>query len=187
MRSRRSPNLDRELETLRSRVRAARAADDLATELSAAQRDLAAATQTRLLAREALVEIREQRLDGMAAEIALKLAVGACCPVCGSAEHPSPASRAAGAPDEAAEREARREVDDLEVVVEAHAQQVRGLETRLATALAEAGDTVDRLRAAQADTLARLDAARTAAATADALAARQDALLVEQRRPRASA
>ena len=50
------------------------------------------ATQARLLARETLVEIREQRLDGMAAEIAGKLAVGAYCPVCGSADHPAPAS-----------------------------------------------------------------------------------------------
>ena len=148
--------------------------------LAAAQRDLAAATQTRLLARESLVEIREQRLDGMAAEIARKLAVGACCPVCGSADHPSPASPASGAPDEATEREARREVDDLEVVVEAHAQQVRGLETRLAAALAEAGEALDTLLDAEADTLARLERARAAAATVDPLVARLDALLGEQ-------
>ena len=139
-----------------------------------------AATQTRLLAREALVEIREQRLDGMAAEIARKLAVGACCPVCGSADHPSPASPASGAPDEATEREARREVDDLEVVVEAHAQQARGLEARLAAALAEAGEALDTLLAAEADTLARLERARAAAATVDPLVARLDALLGEQ-------
>lgn len=172
--------LDRELVTVRSRVRSARSADELVRELSEAQRDLAAATQARLLAREALVEIREQRLDGMAAEIALQLAVGACCPVCGSAEHPAPAARTSGAPDDSAEREARRAVDDLEVVVEAHAQQVRGLETRLATALAEAGDTIDRLLTAEAALLARLDDARTAAATVEALAARHDALVAER-------
>lgn len=172
--------LDRELEVVRSRVLAARSAEELATELTAAQLDLAAATQTRLLAREALVEIREQRLDGMAAEIARKLAVGACCPVCGSADHPSPAAPASGAPDEATERDARREVDDLEVVVEAHAQQVRGLETRLATARAEAGDTIDRLVAAEADVLTRAAAARAAAATVAPLVARHDALLLER-------
>src|SRR5690606_38197322 len=117
--------LDGELGDLRARVQSARTAATLQTRLAGAQEALASATQARLLAREALVEIREQRLDGMAAEIARKLAVGACCPVCGSAEHPSPASPTPGAPDDAAEREARREVDDLEVVVEAHAQQVR--------------------------------------------------------------
>ena len=131
------------------------------------------------------MEIREQRLDGMAAEIARKLAVGACCPVCGSADHPSPASPASGAPDEATEREARREVDDLEVVVEAHAQQVRGLETRLAAALAEAG----RVRSTRSwpprpTRWPASSGARAAAATVDPLAARLDALLGEQRRPR---
>ncbi|NPC44550.1 AAA family ATPase [Nocardioides sp. zg-1230] len=172
--------LDRELEVLRSRVRAARSAEELATELAAAQRDLGAATQTRLLAREALVEIREQRLDGMAAEIARKLAVGGCCPVCGSADHPSPAAPASGAPDEAAERDARREVDDLEVVVEAHAQQVRGLETRLATARAEAGDTIDRLVTAEADLRARVEGARAAVEGLTALVAQHDTLLLER-------
>ncbi|HEU4337824.1 MAG TPA: SMC family ATPase [Nocardioides sp.] len=169
-----------ELEALRARVRAARSADDIAAELTAARDDLSAATQTRLLAREALVEIREQRLDGMAAEIARKLAVGACCPVCGSADHPSPALPSPGAPDEATEREARREVDDLEVVVEAHAQQVRGLETRLAAARAEASEPLDRLVAAEAETLARLERARAAARTLDDLTHRQQVLLDEQ-------
>lgn len=172
--------LEHDLEVVRSRVRAARSAEQLATELAVAQSDLGAATQTRLLAREALVEIREQRLDGMAAEIARKLAVGACCPVCGSADHPSPASPSSGAPDEAAERDARREVDDLEVVVEAHAQQVRGLETRLATARAEAGDTIDRLVTAEADLRARAEGARATAAGLTALVARHDALHLER-------
>ncbi|MCY4725987.1 SMC family ATPase [Nocardioides sp. STR2] len=173
-------SLGRELEVLRSRVRAARSADALTAELAVARHELDAATHTRLLAREALVEIREQRLDGMAAEIARQLAVGACCPVCGSADHPSPASPASGAPDEATEREARREVDDLEVVVEAHAQQVRGLETRLAAALAEAGDPLDRLLAAEAEVHTRLEGARATAATVESLAERQRVLLGEQ-------
>ena len=172
--------LDRDLEVLRSRVRAARSAEALAARLATAERALAEATQTRLLARETLVGIREQRLDGMAAEIARKLAVGASCPVCGSADHPHPASPAPDAPDEAAEREARREVDDLEVVVEAHAQQVRGLETQLATALAESGDAVEHLLVQEEETLARLDRTRAQAATVEALAAQVTALEAEQ-------
>ncbi|MCW2735380.1 SMC family ATPase [Nocardioides sp.] len=174
-------DLDAGLEVLRSRIRAARSAEALAIELARAEHAMSAATQARLLARETLVEIRERRLDGMAAEIATKLAVGASCPVCGSADHPSPASPAPGAPDEVAEREARRQVDDLEVVVEAHAQQVRGLETRRATALAESGEPLELLLAQEADTLARLDQARGRAATLDARSARVDALLAEQR------
>ncbi|GAB3032302.1 nuclease SbcCD subunit C [Nocardioides flavus (ex Wang et al. 2016)] len=172
--------LERDLVVLRSRTRAARTAETLTTQLASAEQALAEASTARLLAREALVEIREQRLDGMAAEIAVKLAVGACCPVCGSAEHPSPAAPAPGAPDDAAEREARREVDDLEVVVEAHAQQVRGLETRLAAALAESGDTVERLLVAEGDLLSRLDRARADGAGVEAHASRVAALEAEQ-------
>lgn len=172
--------LDRDLGVLRSRVRAARSAEALTTQLLTAERALAEATQTRLLARETLVEIREQRLDGMAAEIAGRLAVGASCPVCGSAHHPHPASPAPGAPDEAAEREARREVDDLEVVVEAHAQQVRGLEAQLAAARAEAGESVEHLLVQEEETLARLDHTRAQAATVAARAAQVAALEAEQ-------
>ncbi|MBD3946192.1 AAA family ATPase [Nocardioides ganghwensis] len=172
--------LARDLEVLHVRIRAARTAETLTSQLDSAQQSLAEATAARLLARETLVEIREQRLDGMAAEIALKLAVGACCPVCGSAEHPSPASPAPGAPDDATEREARREADDLEVVVEAHAQQVRGLETRLAAALAESGESVERLLVEEEGLLARLERARTLGATVGAHAARVAELEAEQ-------
>lgn len=169
----------RDLEVLRVRVRAARSAESIGAQLATAEIALAEATQTRLLARETLVEIREQRLDGMAAEIAGKLAVGACCPVCGSADHPSLASPALGAPDEAAEREARREVDDLEVVVEAHAQQVRGLESQLAAALAESGDSVEQLLVEEESTLARLDRVRADAALLPSHQARVDSLRAE--------
>ncbi|WP_231252228.1 AAA family ATPase [Nocardioides furvisabuli] len=172
--------LSRDLEVLRVRLRAARSAEAIGAQLVTAEVALAEAAQTRLLARETLVEIREQRLDGMAAEIAGKLAVGACCPVCGSADHPSLASPAPGAPDEAAEREARREVDDLEVVVEAHAQQVRGLESQLAAALAESGDSVEQLLIEEESALARLDRARADAALLPSLQARVDALRAEQ-------
>jgi exonuclease SbcC len=172
--------LTADLEVLRSRTRAARTAESLSTQLRVAEQALAEATQTRLLARETLVEIREQRLDGMAAEIAGKLAVGADCPVCGSVDHPSPASAAPGAPDEATEREARREVDDLEVVVEAHAQKVRGLETQMAAALAESGDSVEQLLVDEEDALLNLERARSEASTVDAWAARVDALTAEQ-------
>ncbi|MDZ5662117.1 SMC family ATPase [Nocardioides sp. S-58] len=169
-----------ELEVVRTRIRAARSAEALDSELRAAERSLAEAIEARLLAREALVEIREQRLDGMAAEIAGRLAVGASCPVCGSADHPHPAAPAPGAPDEATEREARREVDDLEVVVEAHAQQVRGIESRLAALRAEAGATAAHLLAEEEDVRTRVQRARAEASRVGDLAARVEALLAER-------
>lgn len=165
---------------LDDRVRAAESVLILTRELAGAEQALREATEARLGARERLVEIRELRLDGMAAEIALQLAVGGCCPVCGSAEHPAPAAPAPGAPDEAAERSARREVDDLEAVVEAHAQQVRGLETRRAASAAEAGAPLEVLLADRSVVHDELEQARATAAPAAALVQRIDALHDEQ-------
>lgn len=170
--STRVETLQASLGSLTTRLAAAHEADTLAGALGEAQAALHDVAETRLLAREALVEIRERRLDGMAAEIACQLAVGACCPVCGSADHPSPATRSSGTPDEAAERRARKEVDDLEAVVEAHTQQVRGLETRVAAARATADGSVAELSAAVSRTRTELDAA-----TVDA---REVAVVTEQ-------
>ncbi len=131
----------------------------LAVSLGEAQAALRDVVEQRLRARETLVEIRERRLDGMAAEIACQLAVGACCPVCGSADHPSLATRSSGAPDDVTERRARREVDDLEAVVEAHTQQVRGLETQVAAARATAGGSAQEIAAGLSRACADLEAA----------------------------
>jgi exonuclease SbcC len=85
-------------------------------------------------AREAWLAVREARLDGMAAEIATALAVGDSCPVCGSADHPHPAVPAPGAPDAAAEKAARRQVDDAEITLQAAEEELRTLETGVAVA-----------------------------------------------------
>lgn len=47
-------------------------------------------------ARERLLDVRQRRLDGMAAELAGALVDGDPCPVCGSAAHPEPARGAGG-------------------------------------------------------------------------------------------
>lgn len=174
------PALESELAALDVRLRAARTAAELTVRLEEAEQEQRAAASARLVARETLVEIREQRLDGMAAEIASRLAVGGCCPVCGSADHPSPAAPAPGAPDEAAERAARRDVDDLEAVVEAHAQQVRGLEARRTAAVFEAGGTRDELIAARDDVRARLEDTTALAADVPTLERRVTALRDDQ-------
>ena len=154
-----------------ARLDAAHAAETLSESLTQAEAARRTIVEERLLARETLVEIRERRLDGMVAEIAGQLAVGACCPVCGSAEHPSPAMASSGAADESAERTARKQVDDLEVVVEAHTQQVRGLEMQLATVLATAAGRVDELSDSLGQLTTDLADAREQAKGADQLAA----------------
>ncbi|SDD01248.1 AAA family ATPase [Actinokineospora iranica] len=63
-------------------------------------------------ARDLVQDLRQRRLDGMAAELAEGLAAGESCPVCGSVEHPAPAHptsvRATPEDEEAAQAEERR-------------------------------------------------------------------------------
>ena len=72
-------------------------------------------------------------------------------------------------------------------MVEAHAQQVRGLETQRAAALAESGDSVEHLLVEEEAALANLERARSEASTVDAWVVRVEALTAEQRRPGAGA
>lgn len=72
---------------------------DAARELPGAQRECAeasaraeAAVTEHQRARDRLQDLRERRLAGMAAELAGDLCSGRACPVCGSSEHPSPAT-----------------------------------------------------------------------------------------------
>jgi exonuclease SbcC len=51
-----------------------------------------AATRVALAQAGRLLDLRQRRLDGMAAELAADLHPGDACPVCGAAEHPHPAT-----------------------------------------------------------------------------------------------
>jgi exonuclease SbcC len=147
----------------RSRLRAHEHAAALSVTHAAAAAELAAATVRALDAREAWLRVREARIEGMAAELAGALAVGADCPVCGSLDHPHPARSLTDAPDADAERLALRAVDDANAVQHAHDQQVRDLAAAMAQAVDTAGDTpTAELRAALEDHRAR---ARDLAAT----------------------
>jgi DNA repair protein SbcC/Rad50 len=77
-----------ELAGLADDARAVPAAERTARELRERHADSVDAHQR---ARENLLDIRQRRLDGMAAELAGALDDGTPCPVCGSAEHPAPA------------------------------------------------------------------------------------------------
>jgi len=125
-------------------------------------------------ARQTWLDLRQARLDGMAAELAAGLVDGAGCPVCGSTEHPGPAEPGPGSiglDDETAAAEALATAEDLRA---AAADQLAALDTRRAAARAAAGgdETHEALRAARdaaVDTATGL-AELAAAAESDAAA-----------------
>ncbi|MFD0202701.1 MULTISPECIES: AAA family ATPase [Saccharothrix] len=91
-------------------------------------------------ARETLLRIRRERLDGMAVELAGQLRAGHECPVCGSAEHPSPAQpmlNAVTAVDE--ERAAEEDQRALDLRQRAE-QEAHRLGERLALLREQLGD-----------------------------------------------
>jgi exonuclease SbcC len=125
-------------------------------------------------AREELLDIRQRRLDGMAAELAGALEHGSACPVCGSAEHPAPAPgghQQVTADDEQAavhreERAAGRRAAAAESMNDAE-RTLAALRTRLADRDADA--LAEQWRAAE-------EGHRDTAAEAAAHPARQAAL-----------
>lgn len=167
-----------EVEQVRARRAAARDRAALAPVLRRAVTDRDTARSEVTALKERWLEIREARLDGMAAELAGQIAVGASCPVCGSCEHPQLAVAAHGSPDAAGERSARKAVDDAETVVVALDDRVRHLETQHTALAAVAGSdqpgTLDEELAAATDRHADVAAA---AARADGL--RDDVLATE--------
>jgi DNA repair protein SbcC/Rad50 len=128
------------------RLAAGRSLLALRNELVLAQLDLNHAVAGRQALTEELLTIQQARIDGMAAELAGRLAVGGSCPVCGSEHHPHPATPALDAPDAAAEKELRRRLADAEVEAVARADHANALETQAAVAEQVAGtDDVDLL------------------------------------------
>lgn len=144
----RAEQLDGRREPAQRRLKAAGLRDELARDLEAAQRKALTSGEQAQTARAHWLDLREQRLNGIAAELAATLADGAPCAVCGATEHPAPARRVAGHVDREAEERALAASRRAE---ERHAQDQRDLglvREALAAATAEAGDTpTDRLAA----------------------------------------
>ena len=167
------PGAGRDLAAARDRRDAGVQVDGLMARRLEAEALLRQAVDHAQAATQEWLDLQELRLTGMAAEIAGALAVGASCPVCGSADHPQLAAARPGAPDAEAVRAARAMVDDAEVVRQAHAGAVADLQVQIGNARERAGHlTVPVLEAALAEQQARLTQLET---HADALPAVREA------------
>ncbi|MGW8490942.1 AAA family ATPase [Streptomyces sp. NPDC055886] len=178
----------------RRRLDAARRRDALADDVQQAEERFTAAREQELDTRKSWLDLRERRLRGIAAELAAGLVAGEPCTVCGSAEHPAPASPGDGHVDRATEEralavqrsaeEARaRAEQQLGLVRERHATaetEARGDDTSASPAVAELCSLVDRLADEHAEAH-RLAAATNPAREALTAAEREHAERLQQR------
>ncbi|MEV0766350.1 SMC family ATPase [Nocardia sp. NPDC050435] len=162
------PALTAECERLQT---AAGAAIELAKHrqaLDAARVEFESARGAHNDAKERVLELRERRLAGMAAELAGQLTDGAPCTVCGSAEHPAPARPTSDAVSKeaelAAEAAARTAEDNRDRVLARSTE----LEREIEGLIARGGDTdrVELATALRSATDRYQDAAETATLTA---------------------
>jgi exonuclease SbcC len=136
-------------------------------------------------ARSAWIEHREQRIAGMAAELAAALEPNVPCAVCGSADHPRPATPAAGHVDASAERDAAERQEIAAKALQSAEQALADASTRRAEVRASsrghdavsAKAQVERLARALERAKASVDVVQVAErALAGAVAARADVL-----------
>ncbi|MDX3644833.1 SMC family ATPase [Streptomyces sp. MB09-02B] len=134
------------------RLAAARQRDQLGRDTDAAQARVLRLAERASEARTHWLDLKEQRLSGIAAELAAGLVEGRPCAVCGGTEHPEPARKVAGHVDREAEEAALAAFQRADEE-RADAERQLGLAQRaLAAASAEAGDTpTERLAATVAE------------------------------------
>ncbi|MGW0712770.1 AAA family ATPase [Streptomyces sp. NPDC002643] len=143
-------------EPAEKRLGAARQRDQLGRDTDAAQTRVLRLAERAVEARDHWLDLKEQRLKGIAAELAAQLVDGEPCAVCGGTEHPAPARKIAG--------HVGREAEDRALAAYQRADEERTEAERrlgvvrqaLAAASAEAGDTPTEQLAEQMAELERL-------------------------------
>ncbi len=168
-----------EVERAEERLAAAERAVLLRADLLDARASAQAAVDDLQRRKETWLDLQQARITGMAAELAGRIAVGDDCPVCGSTDHPHLATPAPEAPDDVAEREARRRVDDAEVTRHAHDERVQTVSTQLELARHASGGAAP--EEATAELGRRRERLVTLRARAATLAARGSALAEAER------
>ncbi|GAA1479507.1 SMC family ATPase [Nocardioides aestuarii] len=164
-----------EVGVARERLAAGREVVSLLRRRTDAETLLRAAVDDVHARKEHWLDLQERRLSGMAAEIALGLASGHDCPVCGSADHPHPAQALPGSPDAEAVRRARSDVDDAEVVRHARQLALADLDARTTAARERTrGATIPVLERELADREGRASRLRARATRLPGLAARRE-------------
>ncbi|MET8867089.1 AAA family ATPase, partial [Nonomuraea sp. NPDC004580] len=118
------------LESARAALEATHRRETLAGELEAARAAHQVLVDQAQAARERWLDLRQARIDGMAAELARDLADGQPCAVCGSEHHPQPAAPAPSAPSADDEREAEAAHDAALSEREAAERTLASLESR---------------------------------------------------------
>ncbi|MFJ8594088.1 AAA family ATPase [Streptomyces sp. NPDC093598] len=128
-------------EPARQRLRAARLRDQLAQETDRAVDRVRTAQDQTLRAKQHWLDLKEERLNGIAAELAAHLTDGEPCAVCGATEHPAPARKVAGHVDREAEEHALTAYQRADEQRAEHERRLGAGREALAAATAEAGDT----------------------------------------------
>ena len=134
-----APALREQVDATLAQQRAVAEVADLVVQVETARVRWLEGRERAATAHEHLLEVRESRIDSMAAELAAGLAVGDDCPVCGSHEHPAKARPGPGAVDAGVEREAQRALDDAKSHEHVLATHHRDLLMRLEVARERTG------------------------------------------------
>ncbi|WP_440082234.1 AAA family ATPase [Streptosporangium sp. LJ11] len=159
---------------------AARRREILRVELESARAAQTEATDLAQTLRDRHLDIRQSRIDGMAAELAAKLTPGHPCAVCGSPDHPAPAAPADQAPTADDERAAQGAYEAAMERRQAAGNTVTTLVSRLDEALAVAGEaTGEEAGEILAEASRKLEALTSAASAEEALAAEVERIAAE--------
>ncbi|WP_324274274.1 SMC family ATPase [Blastococcus brunescens] len=121
-------------------IEATRTADRLEARLAEGRRTVQERREAWSGAREDWLDLRAQRLDGMAAELATRLTDGGDCPVCGATEHPRPATHTGPVVSTADEEAAHTAAETAEAALMAASGEVDRQERDLAALRARGGE-----------------------------------------------